>query len=189
MTDQESTAEALRALKDLVQSSGEKIRAYRKIFLVWGAVILFDAVLSQILVNIDMAGSIPLVWIPTLALGILLSRTVAKTIREETKINPLLLRYLAALWFGGIAVVVAFFAITTVVPMFSLMYLPALSFPIMGLCAFGSAVLFKSRLGYVLSILFFVALLPAALFPHHALLLQAILMGGGLLVLGISKNA
>lgn len=189
MTDSEEQVEDVRALKEMVLNAGEKFRSYRFLFLLWGIVILFDASISQMMVSLRRVALIPFVWVPTIVFALILSSGVAKSIRAKNRINPLLSRYLAALWFGGIAVVAALFAVTLAVPMYPLMYLPALSFPIVGLCSLGSAVLFKSRLGYVLSGLFFAALLPAAMFPQQALLLQAVLMGGGLLLLGIFKNA
>ncbi|MBN2440635.1 MAG: hypothetical protein JXJ04_04800 [Spirochaetales bacterium] len=188
MTDREKTAEDIRFLRKVLQNAAIKLQAYRKIFLIWGLIILLNGTGSQLLVNFSRIELIPFLWLTTIAAGFILSFLIGREIRKKQQINPSLMKYMVMLWLGGTAVISMFFGINFLSPVFSLAYLPAFTFPVIALCTLVTAALLQSTLGYIFAGLFFTAAIPAALFPNYSLILEALLMGGGLLVLGLVRH-
>ncbi len=188
MNPDKISAEDISFLKDIIARTESRLLEYKKILVIWAVILIINNVVSQILIYAEITFPIPFIWTVTVAAGIIISHFAAKAVRRKTKINAFLARFIALLWFGGIAAIFILSGITFLIPELDPQYIPALSFPVIGLCIFGTASLFKARIGYFVSVLLFIAAVPAALFPQHGMLIQAVITGGGTLIIGLTKN-
>jgi hypothetical protein len=185
--DNPSPDETLRYLQETTGPAGRHLAPYRKTFTLWGLILLLAGGTSQLLLHLGRSVWIPLVWFILVAAAIAGSVLMARRIKNATGIYPVILRYFVLLWMGHSAVIFTFFLAGWLGGVFDLKFLPALSFPVLALCTLVTAGFMKARSGYVAAGIFLLATIPAILFTQWGLLLQAVLVGGCLLVIG-SRN-
>ncbi|MBN1647242.1 MAG: hypothetical protein JW874_04345 [Spirochaetales bacterium] len=178
----------LKYLKEIIAKAETRLREYRKILFIWAVIIPVCGLISHFLIWSARTAIIPYIWVPSILAGAVISHLAARKIREKTRINPLLARYMAILWIGGISVLLVYFGIALASPALSLAYFPAITFPVIGLCILATSALFRIKAGYPTALLFYLCSVPSLLFPEYAMLIQSIVMGAGILVLGISAK-
>lgn len=188
MKDLESSDDIRTILGDVASRSRRYFLAYRKIFILWGIIQIAAGCGSHLLLSLGRDGWIAPLWLSLVAVGILASRLLSRRLQEKSGVKPALLRYFVPLWIGGSGVIVAFFVLSAAFGAFEMQYLVALSLPVLALCSLVSGSLFQSRTLYALAAAFLAAAIPSAVFPEWALLVQAVLLGGGLLLLGINRD-
>ena len=150
--------------------------------------IVSASLLSQLLIFLEKTGILPFVWIGAVACGFLASRFLSKRITRRQQVRPALLRYLVILWAGGSAVIFLYFLLAFFLDVVSLQYFTVLMFPVIALCILVTGAFFKSTAAYVISAIFLLSTVPAVLFPGTAMVLTAVVMGGGILVFGLIRN-
>ena len=188
MKDREDTAELQAILGDVASRSRRYFLPHRKIFLLWGAIQIAAGGGSQLLLVNGMSRWIAGLWLSLVAFGVVMSRSISHRLQATSGVKPALLGYFVPLWLGGTGVIISFFLLSVFVDAFSIKYLIALSFPVLALCILVSATLFQSRTLYTMAAVFLLAMLPAALFTEYALLIQASVLGGGLILLGVKRD-
>jgi hypothetical protein len=175
--------------KLIATGSRRHFQAYRRVFLVWGIALPMAGIGAEILARFSAERWIPALWFALVATGIVVSIIASRRIQRRTGVRPALLSYHAALWLGGTGCVLALFLIGALGKVFPLEYLPALSLPVIALCALVSGALFRSIGLYAASACFFLGSVPAVIFPARGSLIQAALMGCALLFLGARRDA
>jgi hypothetical protein len=170
----------------LLVSAGSRkyFQPHRRVFAIWGVAILVAGFGTEAMARLGVVRYIPALWLFLVASALTVSVAISRRIKRDTGVNPALLAYHVALWLGGTCCVLTLFLIGAIGAVYQLKYLPALSFPVIALCSLVSGTLFRSRAFYVASACFFLAAIPAVAFPERGALIQAILMGGGLIFLG-----
>lgn len=170
----------------LLVSAGSRryFQPHRRVFALWGVTILIAGLGTEAMARLGAVRHIPVLWLSLVAVALAVSVAISRRIKRKTGVKPALLSYHVALWLGGTCCVLALFLVGAVGAVYPLEYLPALSFPVIALCSLVSGALFRSRAFYVASACFFLATVPAVAFPGRGALIQAILMGGGLIFLG-----
>jgi len=181
-------AEDISYLRNITKTSRDIFSHYKKIFIIWGLINFLGGTGSFLLIIHSLAAYIPLIWMILVPIGIIFSFIIGINTSRIFKINPLFLRILMALWMcslAGIAIIslAAFF-----IPDIQAHYIPGLSFIIIGISMISSAVLFESKAGFILGIVFFLTAIGTLIFPFYATLAQGAVIGSGLLVFGIKKN-
>lgn len=189
MKDLESADDIRTILGDAASRSRRFFLPYRKIFILWGIIQIVAGCGSHLLLILGRDRWIAPLWLSLVAFGILASRLLSRRLQTRSGVKPALLGYFVPLWTGGSGVIVTFFILSAAFGSFEMQYLVALSLPVLALCSLVSGSLFRSRTLYALSAAFLAAAIPCAVFPEWALLVQAILLGGGLVLLGIKRDA
>ena len=188
MKDEKDTAEIRAILGDVASRSRRYFLPHKRIFLLWGLIQIAAGGGSQLLLVNGMSRWIASLWLSLVAIGVVVSRWLSRRLQAKSGVRPALLGYFVPLWMGGIVVIVSFFLLSAFANVFHLQYLVALSFPVIALCTLVSASLFQSRTLYGMAAVFFLAMIPAVLFTGYAFLIQAGLMGGGLILLGAKRD-
>jgi hypothetical protein len=186
MPEREAEMEDLRRL--IATGSRRHFEPYRKMFLIWGIILPIAGGGSELLARLGESGSIPFLWLALVALSTAISIIASRRIQLRTGVKPALLGYHTTLWLGGSGCIVALFIIGALGGVFPLVYLPALSLPVISLCALVSGALFRSRDLYTASACFLLGAVPAVIFPERGSLIQAALLGVALIVLGSRRN-
>jgi len=181
-------ADDILYLKKMVKTSRDIFIHYKKIFIVWGLINLLGGTGTFLLILSFLPEYIPLIWLPLVPIGIIFSFISGKNTARTFKINPVFTKILMTLWMCSISGIVIIFLAAICIQDIQVRYIPGLSFIILGIGMMSSAVLFESKTGYVLGILFFLTAFGTLLFPFYAALAQAVIIGGGLLLFGIKKN-
>ncbi len=187
MRDLETRTDELKRL--LATGSKRHFEPYRKVFLVWGILLPIAGGGSEILTRYGKAGAISVLWIALVALGIAISIFASRRIQRSTGVRPALLGYHAALWLGCSGCIVSLYLIGALGKVFPLAYLPALSLPVIALCALVSGSLFRSRGLYAAAACFLAGAAPAVIFPEWGSLIQSALAGCALIILGSRRDA
>ena len=188
MKDLDSIDDVRAILGDVASRSRRYFLPHKKIFLLWGLIQVAAGCGSQLMLVLGKSRWIAPLWLSLVAVGILASRMLSRRLQAKSGVKPALLGYFVPLWIGGTGGIVSFCALSALCGAFGMEYLVALGFPVIALCTLVSASLFQSRTLYAMSAVFLAAALPAALFPERSLLIQAFLMGGGLILLGIKRD-
>ncbi|MBN1797711.1 MAG: hypothetical protein JW822_03980 [Spirochaetales bacterium] len=181
-------AEDILYLKKMIKTSRDIFAHYKKIFVVWGFINVLGGTGSFLLLIYSLAAFIPLIWILLVPVGIVFSFISGMNTARTFKINPLFTKILMALWMCSIAGIAIISLTAIFIQDLQAQYIPGLSFIILGISMISSAVLFESKAGFLLGILFFLTAVVTLLFPFYATLAQGIVIGGGLLFFGIKKN-
>ncbi len=172
----------------LASGSRRHFEPYRRVFLVWGVVAPAAGFGATLMALFGAERWIPAVWIALAAVGVAISMTASRRIERRTGVRPALLGYLAALWVGGTACIVALALIGALGKVFGLEYLPALSLPVIALCALVSGSLFRSRWLYAASACLLLGAVPAAAFPAAGSLIQGGLIGAVSIAIGARRR-
>jgi len=184
--EREPAAEELGRL--LAMGARRHFEPYRKLFLIWGILLPIAGGGSELFARIGKEGWIPALWLSLVALGMAISVIASRRIQRRSGVRPALLGYHIALWLGCSGCIISLYLIGALGDVFPLAYLPALSLPVIALCALVSGALFRSRGLYAASACLLTGAVPAVIFPERGSLIQAALLGIALIILGSRRN-